>query len=194
MKNSPYHLIFEGAELTGKSYVISQVYDHLEKKHSSKKYPLLLDGCFWINADIGVFGSEKGRLLIDNYLALAKKLKSYNIVFEKFHLTDQVYSWLYRRKNINYQKVELELKKLNFKIIFLYIDSDTNLFKKRLADRVSLYPHYKRIKQTPKDYIYQQEKYESYLKKTKLPYLKINTSEIPNKKIIKQIIKWLEKK
>lgn len=194
MKTHSYHLIFEGAELTGKSFVISQIYNYLEKKHSSKKYPYLLDGCFWINADIGIFGSAQGKLLIDNYLSLAKKLKNYNIIFEKFHLTDQVYSWLYRKKIINYQKIEQELKRMNFKIIFLYIDPDTNLFKKRLADRISLYPHYNRIKQTPKNYIEQQKKYELFLKKTRLPYLKINTTEIPNKKIIKQILQWLEKK
>jgi thymidylate kinase len=194
MTHDPYHIIFEGAELTGKSFVISQIYNYLEKKYSSIKYPHLLDGCFWINADIGVFGSEQGKILIENYLSLAKKLKNNNIIFEKFHLTDQVYSWLYRKKNINYKKIERELKRLNFKIIFLYIDSDITLFKKRLTDRISLYPHYKRIKQTPVDYIDQQKKYEYFLKKTNLPYLKINTSQIPNKKIIKQILQWLEKK
>lgn len=191
---SSYHLIFEGAELTGKSYVISQIYDYLEKKYSSKKYPYLLDGCFWINADIGMFGSEKGKPLITNYLALAKKIKNSNIIFEKFHLTDQVYSYLYRKKNINYQKIEKELDKLNFRIIFLYIDDDVKLFKKRLNDRIKLYPHYKRIKQAPEGYLLQQKKYEIFLKQTRLPYLKINTSQLPNKKIIKQIIKWLEKK
>lgn len=194
MKNTPYHLIFEGAELTGKSYVIAQVYNYLEKKYSSKKYPYLLDGCLWINADIGLFGSQQGRILIKNYIALIKKLKNNNIIFEKFHLTDQVYSHLYRKKNTNYKKIEHELKLLNFKIIFLYIDSDVNLFKKRLVDRINLYPHYKRIKQKPIDYINQQKRYEFFLKKTTVPYLKINTSKIPNKKIIKQILQWLEKK
>lgn len=194
MKKPLYHLIFEGAELTGKSYIISQIYDFLEKKYSSKKFPYLLDGCFWINADIGLFGTEKGKTLIKTYLTLAKKLKNNNLIFEKFHLSDQVYSWLYRKKRVNYQDIEKELYKLNFRIIFLYIDNDIQLLKKRLRERLALYPHYKRIIQKPEAYLQQQEKYEFFLKQTKLPYIKINTSQLPNKKIIKQIIKWLEKK
>ena len=33
-----HHLIFEGPELVGKSFVIAQIYDFLEKKHNSPFY------------------------------------------------------------------------------------------------------------------------------------------------------------
>ncbi len=190
----PYHLIFEGAELTGKSYVISQVYNYLEKKYSSKKYPYLLDGCFWINADIGIFGSTKGKALINSYLDMAKKLRPDNLIFEKFHISDQVYSWLYRHKKVDYKNVEKILKKLNFKIIYLSVDNDVGLFQHRLEERLQLYPHYNRIKQTPKQYIVQQKNYDFFLQKSQLPCLQINTTNLPNKKILNQIITWLEKK
>ena len=55
MKNN--HLIFEGCELVGKSYLISKIYDFLEKKYNKNKN--ILDGCHWINSDIGIFGGEK---------------------------------------------------------------------------------------------------------------------------------------
>lgn len=189
-----YHLIFEGAELTGKSFIISQVYNFLEKKYSSTTYPYLLDGCFWINADIGIFGTPNGKKMINNYINQTKILNNYNIIFEKFHITDQVYSLLYRKKKINYKNIEKKLKKLNFKIIYLTILPDKQLIAKRLKERLKLYPHYNRIKQSAGQYIQQQKLYEKIIQKTTLPVLKIDSSILPNEKIINQILKWLKEK
>jgi hypothetical protein len=187
-----HHLIFEGAELTGKSFIISEIYNFLEKKYSSNDYPYLLDGCLWINADIGVFGTPNGKKIINNYIKQAKILKNNNIIFEKFHITDQVYSLVYRNKIVNYQIVEKELKKLNFKIIYLHINENANNISQRLKDRLKLYPHYERIKQNPKDYIRQQQIYKSILEKTQLPVLKINSTKLPDVLITKKILKWLK--
>jgi hypothetical protein len=189
-----HHLIFEGAELTGKSFIISQVYNFLEKKYSSTTYPYLLDGCLWINADIGIFGTTNGKKMINNYINQTKILNNYNIIFEKFHITDQAYSLLYRKKVINYKILEKKLKKLNFKIIYLTISPDKLLITKRLEERLKLYPHYNRIKQSAEQYIQQQKLYEKILQKTTLPVLKIDSSILPNDQIINQILKWLKEK
>jgi hypothetical protein len=187
-----HHLIFEGAELTGKSFVISQVYNFLEKKYSSNIYPHILDGCLWINADIGIFGTPNGKKIINNYITQIKILNNHNIIFEKFHITDQVYSLLYRKKIINYKIIEKKLKKLNFKIVYLYTEPSILNISKRLKDRLKLYPHYQRIKQNPRDYLIQQQVYEQMLEKTTLPILKINSTKLPNNQITKKILKWLK--
>ena len=60
-----HHLIFEGAELAGKSWIMSQIYDQLEPKYNKNK--VVLDGCHWFNSDVGIFGTEFGRPVIDHY-------------------------------------------------------------------------------------------------------------------------------
>ena len=67
-----HHLIFEGAELAGKSWIMSQVYNHLEPKYNSNQG--LLDGCHWFNCDVGVFGSEHGRRVIGQYLGTVRPM------------------------------------------------------------------------------------------------------------------------
>jgi len=192
MQKKPQHLIFEGVELAGKSFIISQIYNLLEPTLSSAN-PRLLDGCHWFNCDVGVFGAPEGKDVIKNYLKIAKNLKHKHLIFEKFHIADQVYNKIYNNKDINYNGVEKKLKKLEFKIIFLHINEDEELFKKRLQDRLNLYPHYERIAGTPKDYIKQQKIFAEYIKKSNLPTLTVNSSLLPDEKIIKQIMSWLEK-
>ncbi len=192
MKTNPQHLIFEGVELAGKSFIMSQIYNFLEPTLSSKNKHIL-DGCHWFNCDVGVFGGPKGKNLIENYLKIARDLKNKHLLFEKFHIADQVYNNLYNHKEINYQGIEKKLKKLDFKIIFLHINKNRDLFSKRLSDRLKIYPHYKRIANTFPEYIKQQELFETYIQKTSLPVLKINSSVLPNNNIIKEIILWLKK-
>lgn len=185
---SPYHLIFEGCELVGKSFIMSRVYNHLETKSSSSKN--LLNGCHWINCDIGVFGGPQGKAMINQYINILKILKNKNVILEKFHISDIVYQKMYNNKNINYKPEEKKLKFLNVKLIFLKVEPSEKLFAARLKDRISLYPHYKRIAKPPAWYIKQQEEYSREIKKTKLPYLEIDTTKLPNNNWEK-IISWL---
>lgn len=74
MKIKPQHLIFEGVELAGKSFIMSQIYNFLEPTLSSKNKHIL-DGCHWFNCDVGVFGGPEGKSLIKNYLKIAQDLK-----------------------------------------------------------------------------------------------------------------------
>lgn len=185
-----HHLIFEGAELSGKSWLISQIYNYLEPKYGKSNY--LLDGCHWFNCDVGVYGSEHGRPIIKSYLEMFEELKSRNLIVEKFHLSDIVYNRLHRKKEINYQKTDQQLKKLGFKIILITMPADKNIIQGRIADRLKLYPHYKRILREPEWYVEQQRQYLKEVKKTSLPYLIIETNKLPDKKLTNKILKWIK--
>jgi len=188
----PHHLIFEGAELAGKSWVMSAIYDFLEPKYNKEK--IILDGCHWFNCDVGVYGTDRGKKIIENYLKIFKVLKEKNILVEKFHLSDIIYNRSNRRKNIDYKRIEQELKKLNFKIILIAFPENKKILEKRIKDRLGLYPHYERILRDPAWYIFQQKEYFKEIKKTGLPHLIIRTNKLPEEKIIKKILKWIKEK
>lgn len=184
-----HHLIFEGAELAGKSWLMSQVYDHLEPKYNQEK--VVLDGCHWFNCDVGVYGTRYGQAIIKHYLNIFSLLKNKNLITEKFHLSDIVYNRLHRNKEIDYRKIEEELLALNFKIVLIAFPEDINLLKKRIEDRLNLYPHYERILQNPDWYIEQQKQYLFEIKKSKLPYLIIKTEQLPDNGLVEKILGWI---
>ncbi|MAG44266.1 hypothetical protein CL633_00020 [bacterium] len=186
-----HHLIFEGCELSGKSFLMSQVYDYLEKKHNSSKN--LLNGCHWINCDVGIFGGPNSKPIINQYIEIIKNLKNENVILEKFHISDIIYQKMYNKKNVNYQKEEQLLQKLNTKIVFLKVSPSEKLFAQRLKDRLALYPHYKRIAKKPSWYIKQQEEYVKTIKETNLPYLEIDTTKLPNNNW-RKILPWIGEK
>lgn len=184
-----HHLIFEGAELTGKSWLMSQVYNRLEPKYNQGGF--VLDGCHWLNCDVGIFGTENSAPVIDGYLQIFSALKKQNIIVEKFHLSDSVYQELFNNKIVDYPAVEKILQELDFKIILITMPDNPELISRRLTDRLNLYPHYARIKQGPEWYIKQQNLYLKKIKNSKLPYLIIPTDKLPDEKPVKQILGWL---
>ncbi len=186
-----HHLIFEGPELTGKSWLMSQIYDVLEAKYNQNK--VILDGCHWFNSDVGVFGTPNGRFCIEKYIEILEHLQNKNVLFEKFHLSDIVYNRIHRQKELAYTDIEEKLLELNTKIILCTFKEDEKLLEKRIKDRLSLYPHYERILQSPEWYISQQQEYLKEIKKTKLPYLIVDTTELPNKKHL-EILDWIGEK
>lgn len=183
-----HHLIFEGPELAGKSWLMLQVYDYLEAKYNHEK--ILLDGCHWFNCDVGVFGTEKGKFCIEKYTEILEKLNKKNVLFEKFHISDIVYSRINKNIKLDYSSLEEKLLKLNAKIILCSVKEDNKIFEKRIQDRLKLYPHYERILQNAEWYLDQQKEYLKEIKKTKLPYFEVDMSEIPNQKHI-EILKWI---
>ncbi|MFH1232765.1 MAG: hypothetical protein V1651_02790 [Patescibacteria group bacterium] len=187
-----HHLIFEGAELAGKSWVMSQIYDHIEPKYNKSGY--LLDGCHWFNCDIGVYGTKHGKLINKSYLEIFSELKDKNLLVEKFFLSDIVYNNLHNNKKVNYKNIEKKLQQLNFKIILITLPEDKNIINERIKDRLNLYKHYERILREPEWYIEQQQEYLAEIKKTNLPYLIIKTEKLPDNNLIKQILKWIDEK
>lgn len=184
----PHHLIFEGPELVGKSYLMAKIYDFLENKYNQNK--VVLDGCHWFNSDVGIFGTSYGKLCIQKYLEILKIMKEKNILFEKFHLADIVYHRLHFKKEINYQELEKKLKQLGVKIILCTLEKNHHLLRRRIKDRLNLYPHYERILQKPNWYLKQQDEYLKEIKKTILDYLIIDMTQIPGDQE-KLVLRWI---
>lgn len=183
-----HHLIFEGAELAGKSWIISQVYNSIETKYHQGKN--VLNGCHWFNSDVGIFGTESGKFCIEKYVEMLKYLKNSNVIFEKLHISDIVYNRIHRKIELDYSKIEKKLNLLNAKIILCTFKEDEKMLFKRIKERLNLYPHYKKILRKPKWYINQQKEYIKEIKKTKLPYLIIDSSELPGDQPEK-ILEWI---
>ena len=192
MKNTKHNIIFEGAELAGKSYLMSQVYDYLEPKYNSGGK--IMDGCHWFNCDVGIFGTKFGQKALKHYLGLLEDIRDVSVMIEKFHLTETVYQKLYNQKDFNFSKIEERLYKIKTKIVLLIFDEDEKLLQQRLADRLKLYPHYGRIASRPEDYIKQQRLYLELIKKSKLDYLIINSSKLPNPPLVAKILEFLGEK
>lgn len=187
-----HHLIFEGAELAGKSWLMSRVYDYLEPKYNRNKSTL--DGCHWFNCDVGVFGGEHGRQVIAQYCNIFQELENTNLLVEKLHLSDLVYNRLLKKIEVDYFPLEKKLQDLDFKIILCTFPEDESLIKKRIAGRLSLYPHYGRILHEPGWYINQQREYLKEIKKTLLPSLVIETVRLPDDSLTEKILKWIGEK
>ena len=190
--NMSHKIIFEGAELSGKSYLMSQVYNHIEPKYNTDGK--ILDGCHWFNCDVGLYGTEHGQTVVNKYLELLESLKNLNIILEKFHITEYVYQKLYNNQEYDFSEVETRLKKLDAKIILTSFQEDEDLIKKRLEDRINLYPHYAKIAQEPAEYIKQQQEYLDIIKQSKLDYLIVDSSQLPNQKLVDDILIFLGEK
>ncbi len=187
-----HHLIFEGAELAGKSWLMSQVYDFLEPKYNKNKKTL--DGCHWFNCDVGVYGTKHGKPIIQNYLKMFSELQEKNLLIEKFFISDIVYNRLHNNKEIDYSEEEKVLKELGFKIVLITFPEDEEILKARIKDRLNLYPHYERILQEPKWYIAQQKEYKKELAKSILPSLIVPTDKLPDYNLVNKILKWIGEK
>ena len=187
-----HKIIFEGPELAGKSYLMSQIYNYLEPKYNSGVR--VLDGCHWFNCDVGVYGTKYGKIALEKYTELIEEMPEANIIMEKLHLTETVYQKLYNDIDFDFSYIEKRLKKENAKIILTIYNEDEKLIKKRLKERLELYPHYKRIAQEPVQYIEQQRLYLKVLKKSKLDYLIINTSKLPDDNLTTKVLKFIKEK
>jgi hypothetical protein len=186
-----YHIIFEGAELTGKSWVMSRIYNELEPEYATS--PNILDGCYWFNCDLGFFGTDDAPPVMKNYLEIFKTLKDKNILVEKFHLSGSVYSELNGSSKINFKAIEKKLKKMNFKIIMLTFPENEALIAQRLQDRLNLYPSYKRIAKTPASYLQQQKLYKSIIEKSSLEHLIVEVNSFPDLSAVAAIKEWIKK-
>jgi hypothetical protein len=193
MPNSKGHkLIFEGVELSGKSFLIHQVYDFLEKKYNSKRH--ILDGCHWFNSDIGIFGTNHSQEIIEKYVEMAEILKDRNVIFEKLFLSDQIYHEIDSGIVLNYRMIEERLLNLGAKVILCFVKNDEKIFEERLKVRISLYAHYGRINRKPKDYLKIQRKFLERAETIKLPILKVDLTDLPQNEALEKILNWIGEK
>lgn len=192
MKNPKHNIIFEGPELAGKSYLMSQVFDYLEPKYNTGGK--IMDGCHWFNCDVGIFGTKFGQIALTKYLELMEEINDTNVMVEKFHLTEAVYQKIYQNKDFDFTDIENRLKTIKAKVILVTFDENEDLIKKRLQDRLNLYPHYDRIAQQPQDYLKQQRVYTELIKSSQLEYLIVNASVLPNQALVDDILTFLQEK
>ncbi len=185
----PYHLIFEGPELAGKSWIMSQIYNFLESKYHSSD--IFLDGCHWFNCDLGIYGTDLGQKMVEDYLDIFIDLRGKNLLVEKFHISDIVYNAFYKNRDLDYNKIEDKLLDLGFKIVLVAFPEDEKVIAKRLKDRLNLYPHYSRIAKSTGEYIEQQRKYLEEATRTKLPYIIVETGNLPDEEPVQKILKWI---
>lgn len=185
----PQHLIFEGAELSGKSRIISDIYNFLEPKYNRRK--VIMDGCHWFNCDLGFFGTEHGKPVIEGYLGIFKELREKNLIVEKLHLSDRIYNSIYRDRDIDYTDVENKLTELDFRLILTTFPEDEILLQERINDRLNIYPHYASILKPVRWYIEQQKRYIEEVEKSVLPHLIVETRALPDKGVIDNILHWI---
>ena len=100
--NPKHNIIFEGAELSGKSYLMSQVFDFLEPKYNSGGK--IMDGCHWFNCDVGIFGTKHGEIALNKYLDEDHFEKANRIVEEIFNNKEkkEAYPFAFLTAKINH--------------------------------------------------------------------------------------------
>jgi len=190
------HIIFEGAELSGKSWVMSQLYKTIEPEGAVS--PNVLDGCYWFNCDLGFFGTAPAAQILKYYLEIFKTLENKNILVEKFHLSELIYDKLYNTgKFVNFsesdfQQIEETLRALDFKIVMLTFPEDKNLLAHRLQDRFKLYPHFRRIAKSPDFYLRQQAWYKEKIETSTLAHLVLEATHFPDEELVNKIKNWLQ--
>lgn len=185
-------IIFEGAELAGKSWIMSQVYEYLEPKYNSAGN--IFDGCHWFNSDNGVFGTSPSRGVIEGYLQIFEALREKSIIVEKFTLSDEIYQKLHNNLDYDYSRVNHRLVELGFKIVLITFPEDKEKLQARIQDRLNLYPHYERILHPIDWYQKQQAMYRERIEKQGLPYLIADTDILPDDNLVKEIIAWIDEK
>ena len=178
--------------MAGKSWLMSQIYDYLEPKYNQNK--VTLDGCHWFNCDVGVYGTDRGKPVIKNYLKIFWQLRDKNLLVEKLQLSDVVYNRLHRNIEVNYLTLEKKLAQMDFKIILITFPNDKKVLEKRIKDRLAIYPHYERILRSPDWYIRQQQTYLQEIKKSRLKYMILETNRLPDEMLVKKILEFIKEK
>lgn len=181
-----HKLIVTGAELTGKSYFIYDLWNTLEARYN--KTGSVLDGCTWINTDVGLYGTDDGWVLVENMLNLAQSLESRNLIFEKFHYTQFIYE-NFKNKD-RYQKINQALHDLNFRVVLTTVNPDESLISKRIEDRLRGNTSYQRIVKPPAWHIERQYEYRTVIQESGLPYIEIDNTQIPNENY-KTVLEWI---
>jgi thymidylate kinase len=179
-------LIFEGAELVGKSTLTSAMYQRLVHAYTSSNE--ILDGCYYLYCDIGIFSTPLARDYIFHMAKIVELMKERNVVMDKFHLADEVYQKEYRGKTISHRWVEDEiLRPLGTRMILITVSEDH--LEQRLQQRLKSDPHYALIKKPFDFYKRMQERYLQAIQHTTLDWLLVDGT-IPPEENVTRILAW----
>lgn len=179
-------LIFEGAELAGKSTLTQATYQRLVHAYTTSNE--ILDGCYYLYCDIGVFSTP---LAHDYLLYMAKiieLMRQRNVVVDKFHLSDQVYQMEYRHRRVDHRWVEDEiLWPIDARIVLVTVDAEH--LAGRLEERLVSDPHYALIQKPIDFYKRMQDKYLAAIKGVTLPYLIVDGAQ-PVESVVNEALAW----
>lgn len=179
-------LIFEGAELVGKSTLTSATYQRLVHAYTSSNQ--ILDGCYYLYCDIGVFSTPLARDYLFHMAKIIELMKHRNVVLDKFHLSDEVYQDEYHRKVVSHRWVEDEiLRPLDTRIILVTVSEEH--LEQRLQQRLKSDPHYALIKKPFDFYKRMQERYLQKIQDTTLEWLQVDGALPPEENVTK-ILAW----
>ena len=179
-------LIFEGAELVGKSTLTAATYQRLVHAYTSSNE--ILDGCYYLYCDIGIFSTSLAREYIFHMAKIIELMKERNVVLDKFHLADEVYQKEYRGKTVSHQWVEDQiLRPLGTRMILITVSEDH--LEQRLQERLKSDPHYALIKKPFDFYKRMQERYLQAIQHTTLDWLLVDGA-MPPEENVTRILAW----
>lgn len=179
-------LIFEGAELVGKSTLTAATYQRLVHAYTSSNE--ILDGCYYLYCDIGIFSTPLAKDYIYHMAKIIELMKQRNVVLDKFHLADEVYQQEYRGKTVSHRWVEDEiLRPLGTRMILVTVSEEH--LEQRLQQRLQSDPHYALIKKPFDFYKRMQQRYLEAIQHTTLDWLQVDGAAPPEENVT-QILAW----
>jgi hypothetical protein len=181
-------LIFEGAELTGKSTLTAATYQRLVFPYTTTNE--ILDGCYYLYCDIGVFSTPIAHDYLYHMAKIVELMRYRNVVIDKFHLSDEVYQAEYRGRHVSHRWVEDRiLRPLGTRIVLVTISPD--LLRERLRRRLETDPHYALIQKPLDFYPRLQERYQRAARETTLPVLVVDGAAAPDENV-SRILRWAD--
>jgi len=179
-------LIFEGAELVGKSTLTSATYQRIVHAYTSSNE--ILDGCYYLYCDIGIFSTPLARDYIYHMAKIVELMKQRNVVLDKFHLSDEVYQQEYRGRMVSHRWVEDEiLRPLDTRVILVTLSKEH--LEQRLQQRLQSDPHYALIQKPLDFYTRMQDRYLHTIQNTSLDCITVDGAAPPEENVTR-ILKW----
>ncbi|SRR6266849_3161074 len=179
-------LIFEGAELVGKSTLTAATYQRIV--HADTYSNEILDGCYYLYCDIGIFSTPLARDYLFHMAKIVELMKYHNVVLDKFHLADEVYQQEYQGKKVSHRWVEEDiLGPLDTRIVLVTVSEDK--LEERLQQRLKTDPHYALIQKPFDFYKRMQERYLQAIQNTTLEWLQVDGT-LPPEENVTRILTW----
>jgi hypothetical protein len=193
-------IILEGTRMTYKTEIAFGLNEHPRFVGPRKyRYHSPIISAEWggfLNAPWGecliTFSPERETLALETYelwLKLFEHQPYLSYIIDRFHLSTQVYQWLYRHRKYDFTELEERLYRLGFRLVFCHRDPDTFVEARRERLKVSGNPsQYDELTMIMRE----QELLASYAEKSILPkfYVDITDGDLPSK--MEAIVGWYE--
>jgi hypothetical protein len=193
-------IILEGTRMTYKTEIAFGLNEHPRFVGPRKyRYHSPIISAEWggfLNAPWGecliTFSPERETLALETYelwLKLFEHQPYLSYIVDRFHLSTQVYQWLYRHRKYDFSELEERLYRLGFRLVFCHRDPDSFVEARRERLKVSGNPsQYDDLTMIMRE----QELLASYAEKSILPkfYVDITDGDLAAK--MEAIVGWYE--